>query len=120
LPMMKMFQSYQKVWEDAFKDMDEIILEYNAIPEDDWYVDRDFPLIAPEDIALAAQAIVGILTVMPEFAYSPDVKQIALMTLGVNDPAEALEQLSKEAKSNPDVALTKALKQFRESLKKKE
>jgi len=57
---------------------------------------------------------------MPDFAYSPDVQQIALMSLGVNDPAEALEQLTKAAEANPSAALTRALKQFRESINKKE
>ena len=120
LPMMKMFQSYQKVWSDTYQDIDEIILEHNQVPPDKWYVDRDFPAIAPADVAQAAEALVGILGVMPELAYSDDVKQIALITLGVNDPAEVIEQLSKEAKSNPEVALTRALKQLRESLKIKE
>ena len=120
LPMMKMFTSYQKVWEDAYKDINSIILEHNNVPPDKWYVDMDFPLIAPEDILQAATAIVQILGVFPEFASSPDIQQIAMLALGVNDPAEALEQIAKEAKSNHDVALIKALKQFRESLKLKE
>ena len=120
LPMMKMFTSYQKVWEDAYKDINEIILEHNKVPPDKWYVDMDFPPIAPEDVLQAATSIVQILGVFPEFASSPDVQQIAMMTLGINDPAEALEQIAKEAKINPSIALTKALKQLRESLKVKE
>ena len=117
LPMMKMFQSYQAIWADAYKDINEVVLAHAGIPEDKWYVDMDFPNIAPEDVALAAQAIVGILGVMPQLADSPDVQQIAMMTLGVNDPAEALEQLAKESKGNPQIALIKALREFRESLK---
>ena len=120
LPMMKMFQSYQAVWNDAYQDIDEVVLEYAGIPPDKWYIDRDFPKIAPEDILQAATALVQVLQVMPELAYSDDVKQIALMTLGVNDPAEVIGQLDKEAVSNPSVALTKALKQVREVLRKKE
>ena len=120
LPMMKMFQSYQAVWKGAYEDINEVVFTYNKIPEDKQYVDMDFPAIAPEDVALAAQAIVGILTVMPELADSDDVKQIALMTLGVNDPAEVLDTLSKEAKINPEIALSRALKQFREVINKKE
>lgn len=119
LPMMKMFQSYQKVWEDTYQDIDEVILAHNQVAPDKWYIDRDFPAIAPADVAQAATALVQILQVMPELGYSDDVKQIALMTLGVNDPAEVIEQLEKEAKSNPELALTKALKVFRESLEKR-
>jgi len=120
LPMMKMFQSYQKVWSDTYQDIDEIILEHNQVPPDNWYIDRDFPAIAPADVAQAAEAIVGILGVMPEFAYSPDVQQIALMTLGINDPAEVIAALSKEAKGNVDARLVKVLREFKESLSKKE
>ena len=118
LPMMKMFQSYQKVWGDAYQDIDEVILEHNQVAPDKWYVDRDFPAIAPADVAQIAQSLVNILTVLPEFAYSPDVQQIALMSLGVNDPAEVLDALAKEAKGNVDARLVKVLREFKESLTK--
>ncbi len=119
LPMMKMFQSYQKVWSDAYQDIDEIILAHNQVPEDKWYIDRDFPAIAPEDVAGMAQSVLAILQAMPELAYSRDVQQVALMSLGIDDTAEVLDDLAKEAKSNPDAALIKALKQFREVLKER-
>lgn len=117
LPMMKMFQSYQKVWADAYQDIDEVVMRHAGVADDKMYVDRDFPKIAPSDVAEAAEAIVGILGVIPEFAYSPDVQQIALMTLGVNDPAEVIAQLEKLVQSNPAAALSSVLKRFRESLK---
>ena len=120
LPMMKMFQSYQKVWSDTYKDIDEIILEHNHVPEDKWYVDRDFPAIAPEDLAGIALSLQAILQVLPNLADSRDVQQTALMSLGIDDTAEVLDALAKEVKSNPDINLIKALKQFRESLNKKE
>jgi len=120
LPMMKMFQSYQAIWGSAYKDINDVIFEYNGVKEDKRYVDMDFPNIAPSDVAQAATALVQILQVLPELGYSEDVKQIALMTLGVNDPAEVLDALDTEEESNPNLKLTKALKQFRESLKKGE
>lgn len=121
LPMMKMFQSYQKVWADTYQDINEVILEYNDVSPDKWYVDMDFPSIAPSDVMQVAQAIVQILQVMPDLSYADDVKQIALLTLGVNDPAQVLAQLEKkgeEKESIPEVALTRALRQFREVLNK--
>lgn len=125
LPMMKMFQSYQATWNDAYQDIDEIILEHANIKPDKWYIDRDFPKIAPEDVLQAATAITQILQVFPEFGDSEDVKQIALLTLGVNDPAEVLDALAKVEKEQPkepegttEATLIKALKQFREGLKK--
>ena len=120
LPMMKMFQSYQKVWADTYKDINEIVLAYNNIPVDKWYVDMDFPPIAPADEGLVAQALAFILPLLPQLADSPDVQQVALMLLGIDDTTEVLDALSKEAKSNPEVALTRVLKQIREALSKKE
>ena len=114
LPVMKMIQSFQKVWTDTYQDIDEVVYAHNKIAPDKMYTDRDLPAIAPADIEQAAQAIVSILQVMPELAQSDDVKQIALMTLGVNDTAEVLDALAKEAKANPTIALTKALRQFKE------
>ncbi|MCK4649537.1 hypothetical protein KAT51_08440, partial [bacterium] len=120
VPVAKMIQSYQQVWNDAYQDIDEIVFTHNDIPLDKQYVDMDFPAIAPEDVAAAATAIVQILQVLPQLGDSDDVKQIALMTLGVNDPAEVLDELAKEVKKNPSVELTKVLKRFRESITKKE
>ena len=120
LPMQKQFQSYQAIWRDAYQDIDDVVLEHNKVPQEKWYVDMDFPLIAPEDVLQAATAMTQICATFPDFVTSPDVKQIAMMTLGVNDPSQALEQITQESKSNPDVALVKALRPFREALEKKE
>ncbi len=118
LPMMKMFQSYQAVWLDAYETIDNVILENANIPEGEKrYVDRDFPPIAPADTEATANAIVQVLGALPELAESEDVKQIALLTLGVNDPSQVLAALSQEAIGNPNPALTKALKGLREALR---
>ena len=117
LPMQKMFESYQQVWSDTYKDIDELILGQAKIAPQKWYVDRDFPPIAPLDVALVAEAIVGIVGVMPEFAYSPDVQQIALLALGINDPQAVIEALTNSKESNVDVRLVKVLRQFQETLK---
>lgn len=95
LPVYKMIQSYQAVWNDAYQDIDEIVLEHAGIKPDKWYVDRDFPPIAPHDVATVAEALVKIIGVMPEFADAEDIKQLALVMLGINDPKEVLEELGK-------------------------
>jgi len=102
LPMMKMFQSYQQVWNDIYQTIDEVILAHNNVPPDKWYVDRDFPKIAPEDVAQAAQAMTQILNVMPDLATSDDVKQMALMTLGINDPAAVLAAIKDKEEDQPE------------------
>jgi len=119
LPMMKMFQSYQKVWKDTYKDINEIVFTHNGIPEDKQYVDMDFPAIAPADVAAAATALVQILQVLPALGDSDDVKQIALMTLGVNDPAEVLDELGKtEDTGTTEAQMLRAVKQLREVLER--
>ena len=120
LPVQKMCESYQSIWQGAYEDIFNLVLEHNDIPEDKRYVDIDFPEVSEEAAASIAQSIALIAQVFPEFANSDDVKQIALMALGVNNVKEVLEQLSKEAKSDPNVALAKALRLFRESLKKED
>lgn len=120
LPVQKMITSYQAVWLDTYKDINEIVLAHNKIPESNWYVDMDLPPIAPADVSQVAEALVKILGTMPELADSEDVKQIALLTLGINDPAEVLASISKEAKKHPEAALARELKRFREAIKKEQ
>ncbi len=120
LPMMKMFQSYQKVWNDAYQDMDEVVLEFNGVSPDNWYVDRTFPPIAPQDAAQLSKSIQEIIGVFPGYVDSPDVQQQALVAIGINDPAEALEQMEelvKEVGGNVDKKLIMALREFREVVK---
>ena len=120
LPMLKMFQSYQAIWDGAYQDIDEIVLTHNKVPPDKWYVDRDFPEISGEDVGEVAKAIADTVATFPEFGESTDVQQVALLNIGVDDPAQVIEELTKEAKKNPTIKLLKAAKAFRESLEKKE
>lgn len=117
LPMLKMFQSYQQLWKDAYNDINGIILDYNNIPKDKQYVDFDFPAIAPEDAVVVAQAIAQIVTAFPSLADSHDVIQQALIALGINDPAKVLEELAKES-GIPERKLAKVLREFNNTLKK--
>lgn len=117
LPMMKMFQSYQAVWADTFKGINEIILEHNRL-DPDIHIDIDFPAIAPEDVFGAAQAIATLINVMPELAAIRDVQQVALISLGINNTAEILDKLDKQSESYNSVRITKALKLIREAIVK--
>jgi len=115
LPMMKMFQSHQAIWEDAYDDIDQMVLEHNGVAEDKRYVDRDFPPITPSDESEMAKNIVAIGMAFPEFLSSPDVMQNALMSIGIKNPNEVLEQMKGEGNQESNiVALTKALRNFKE------
>ena len=87
LPMLKMFGSYQQVWAEAYKAINEVVLEHNNIP--------DFPAIAPQDALAAADALSKMVVAFPQLADSDDVLQQALMALGVNDTAKVIEDLKK-------------------------
>jgi hypothetical protein len=120
LPMMKMFTSYQQVWADTYKSINEIVLENASVDPDKWYVDLDFPPIAPEDVLAAAQALLTIVQAFPQFAGSPDVQQQALMSLGINDTAEVIKNLAKgqqETEESAEVRAIKALKEIRQNIK---
>ncbi|MFA5558609.1 MAG: hypothetical protein WDA59_04005 [Methanofastidiosum sp.] len=117
LPLLKQFQSYQQVWQDAYIDLFNIVFEHEGTPMDRRVVDVDFPEIAPTDSQALLQAIVSLITVMPEFADSNDIKQLALSNLGIDDPNAALDAMQKESKGNPNIQLAKALREFRETIK---
>ena len=114
LPMMKMFQSNQQVWEDFYQEINEVVFQHNGIPENKWYVDTNWPLIAPRDVAAVADAVQKVVATFPQFVDSPEVQQVALTILGIDDVAEVLDALKKEMATNPDASLARALREFRE------
>jgi len=120
LPVQKMIESYQAVWQDTFEDIYELVLTYNGVSGDALYVDLDFPAVTEESAAVMSQSIMQMVQTFPRLADSNDVLQQALMTLGIKNTNEVIEQLDKvanESKSDPNVALSKALRSFRESIK---
>ncbi len=122
LPVIKMIQSEQQVWEDLYEDVDNTVLAHKGVSPDKWYVDRNWPPISPRDASEFAKAISEIVTAFPPFGQADAVMQAALSSLGIDDTAEVLENLKKveqeeEAKGNPDAAilrLTRALKEYLE------
>lgn len=116
LPMLKQFQSYQQVWEGVYRDIDEMVLEHNRISPDKWYVDRNFPAIAPEDQTALAQAIEAIVRAFPEFADLPEVQQVALQSIGVDDVAKVLEGETQEALEVATMTLLKAVRTIRANI----
>ena len=113
LPVQKMCESYQAIWQDTYRDIFDLILEHNDIPEDKRYVDLDFPKVSEETAASMAQALMQIGQTFPRLTDSRDVMQIALLALGIPNTNEVLEQLEKEAKKDPNVALARALREFK-------
>lgn len=117
LPVQKMCESYQAIWQGAYEDIFQLILTQANIPEDKQYVDMDFPVISEEMAAAMAQSMGALCQIFPQFADSRDVKQRALMILGIQNANEVLDQLGQVAEGDPTAALIKVLRQFREVLK---
>jgi len=117
LPTLKMIQSNQQVWEDFYQEINEVVLRHNDVAPDKWYVDMNWPMIAPRDIEAAAAAIVAIIGAFPEFAGADELKQAALTILGIDDAVEVLKNLEKVIASNPNAKFARALREFREYIK---
>jgi len=97
LPVIKMIECYQAIWKGAYTDINDIVLDHNGVKEgedpDPRYVDLDFPSITPHDQSEMAKNITEIVAAFPEFKTSRDVMQNALMSIGVNDTNEVLDNI---------------------------
>jgi len=117
LPVLKMCQSYQAIWADAYDDIDQMILGHNGVSEDARYIDRDFPSITPADESEMAKNIVAVGMAFPEFLTNRDVMQNALLSIGVHNPNEVLDAILGDGNRESNiVTLTRALRSFREIL----
>ena len=55
--------------------------------------------------------------VLPQLADSQDVMQQALMSLGIKNPNEAIDQMNTVTKESPSLQVARALRRFQEALK---
>ena len=101
LPVMKMCQSYQSIWRGAFIDILDKVLEHAGILEERRYVDLAFPAITPADESALAQNISVIAGVFPEFLGSLDVQQQALLSIGIDDVNEVLDDIAANPRPPP-------------------
>jgi len=120
LPVQKMCESYQAIWQDAYRDIFDLVLAKNDIPEDKRYIDMDFPKVSEESAASMAQSLMQIIQTFPRLADSQDVLQQALLTLGITNTNEVLEQLEQEAKKDLSIPLARALREFKRFIEEKD
>ena len=119
LPMLKMFQSHQQVWKDAYRDLDDMVLEHGGIGPNDRYVDRDFAAIAPEDAVELAKSIAVIIQAFPNFADSTDVKQVALLSIGVDDVDKVIKGMEESAKDpHSNAVLIRELRKYTKEIQR--
>lgn len=118
LPVQKMISAFQMTWAGVYDDIDQIVLDHAKVPEDKRYVDRDFPAITPEDAVTLSTAIKEMIPLFPDFAGSNDVRQQALMIMGIKNANDVLEQLqtgdAQESQGNPIAKAVKYLQETKE------
>ena len=117
LPMLKMFQSFQQVWEDLYRAILAVVQTHAKVRPADQYVDINWPLIAPKDIEAAATAIEKMVATFPDFGDSQAVMQVALGILGIDDTAEVLDAMEESIKANPDAMASRVLRQLVNEMK---
>lgn len=96
LPMLKMFESYQQLWIDAYRDIFSIILDEDP-DEEPAVIDIDLPPILADDLTGLSQAVTSITTVFPELKVD-EVMQMCLTSLGVNNVDEVMKAAKAQRK----------------------
>lgn len=91
LPMLKMFESYQKLWKDAFRDLFSIVLDEDP-EEEPSEIAVDLPPILADDLAKLGTFLTSATTMFPELKV-PQVLQMLLTSLGVNNIDEVMEDI---------------------------
>jgi len=117
LPMVKMFNSYQTLWLEAYEDISNMVLEYNHIDEKDRVFDFDLPAITPEESSAIAKNIAALIPQIPRLADSDDVLQQALMSMGIKDVEQALKNITDNKESMTTSMLIRTLKNLEEKIK---
>jgi len=119
LPMVKMFNSYQTLWLEAYEDISNMVLEYNNIPEEERVFDFDLPAITPEESSAVAKNIAALIPQIPRLADSDDVLQQALMSMGIKDVEQALKNITDNKESLTTSMLIRTLRNFKEEIEEK-
>ena len=93
LPMLKMFQSYQSMWKDAFRDLFAIALDED--PEEESDLTLDLPPILLDDIRKIGQFVQMVAAVFPEIRV-PEVLQTLLNSLNVGNIDEVMDSVENK------------------------
>lgn len=123
LPMLKMFESRQQLWIDAYSDIVSYALEQAGIPKKDQQFEVSMPPIVQKDAAATITALVDAVTLkaggnkdglLPMEVAS----RIALETLGVDDVDDALATLypKGEPTKEQEDAFVDRVKEFEASI----
>jgi hypothetical protein len=100
LPMLKMFDSYQELWKDAWRDIFSIVTDENPDePLDAEAITIELPPILADDLGALGTALNSIAALWPEIAENDDVLTGVLTSMRVSDPEGTLKQLRQVRKA---------------------
>jgi hypothetical protein len=91
LPMLKMFQGYQKLWKDAYRDIFAIVLEEDP-DEEPAVIKIDLPPILADDLQKLGAFITSASAIFPELKVD-SVMKIFLTSLGVDDVEAVMQEI---------------------------
>ena len=108
LPMLKMFEAYQQLWKDAWRDMFSIVLEEDP-DEEAADIVITLPDIIDQDLQPQAMFMSNLFQNFPE-AKIPSIMRRYLSILGVENLEEVMEEIAdnKQQMSDQSAALVKA------------
>jgi hypothetical protein len=114
LPMLKMFGAYQQLWKDAWRDIFSIILEEDADEEPE-VINITMPDIIEDDLQKMSMILQQITTIFPE-AKVPEVLEMILSSMGVQNLPEVMEKIAAQKEENDAKAAQDAQQQQQNAL----
>lgn len=100
LPMLKMFQGYQKLWKDAYADIFFIVLD-EKLGKKPIKKNVDLPPILKDDLQELGRFLVGLAAMFPEVKI-PEILEMCLISLGVNNIDEIMDLIEEKRKEIED------------------
>jgi len=106
LPMLKMFGAYQQFWKDAWRDIFSIVLEEDPDKPLET-IAIEMPAIIEDDLAALGTFITQLTTAFPE-AKVPEVLQMCLTSMGVQNINDVMGTIEKQKEANDALAAKNA------------
>lgn len=94
LPMLKMFDSYQELWKDAWRDIFSIVIGFDPdAPPDPNAITIELPPILADDLAALGTALTSIAGLWPEIAESDEIFTGVLTAMRVPNIDDVLKEM---------------------------
>lgn len=99
-PVLKVFKNYQNVLASIYIEIFSYVLEKGGINLDTVEIDLDFPPIKEKEKPEQIEMLEKVTAMFPEFLESNEVKELALATVGFNNPKQIVDD-TKDKRPEP-------------------